>query len=88
MILHQGTLDHWREKELISANGRRLLGALASGEPVSVPDLVDAVYGHRPDGGPNWAESSVRVLIWRTQKNLGGRIRIETGKSYSLTLLE
>ena len=86
-VLHNGTLDHWREKRVVSRNMRKLLGALASGEPRTVLELIDEVYDE-PGGGPLGAENCIRQLVFQTQKRLGGRVKIEPSPSYVLTLEE
>lgn len=79
-------MDRWREKGVISRNGRRLLGALASGEPRTIPELVDDVYGDRSDGGPLYADKCIHQLAFHIQKKLGGRVKIEPVRAYVLTL--
>ncbi len=87
MILHQGTLDCWCERGLVSDHGRKLLGALSSGEPRSVEQLIDAVYPN-PDNSPLGAENCIRQLIFQTQKRLEGRVNICIPHAYAMTLGE
>jgi hypothetical protein len=36
----------------------------------STDTLVDKVYGHRSDGGPDFARKAIHVRIWRINKRL------------------
>ena len=36
----------------------------------STDALVDAIYGHRADGGPDFAKKAIHVRIWRINKRL------------------
>lgn len=45
---------------------------------VTSAELVDILYGHRRDGGPEWAANSISVILHRLNKKiavLGLRIR-------------
>lgn len=56
---------------------RRLLRKLIdSGQPVTVDELIDALWGHCSDGGPLTAENNVKVYISRLRKNLRPGVRI------------
>lgn len=42
------------------------------GQRVPTKRLVSHMYGWREDGGPQWADQTVRVLIHRLRKKLNG----------------
>ena len=48
---------------------------------VSKAELLDVMYGHRADGGPDWSSRAVDVVMSRVRKALGGRkfLPSETG---------
>ena len=66
----------------------KIWNAVKMGMPdgISLADIVDKIYGHLPNGGPEWANKSVPVMIY--QMNLKTRlhgwvIRSEMGRHIS-----
>jgi hypothetical protein len=70
----------------------RLLDALArSGKRgLTMGQLVDALYAHRADGGPDWPVQGVCTLMYQQRarlKSLGYNIERGTGERYRLVRL-
>jgi DNA-binding response OmpR family regulator len=71
---------------------RRLIGALAAspGKVVPYSDIVDAVWGHDPEGGPLDAEGNVHVQLFLLRRRLakagiaGVKIVAHPGRGYEL----
>ncbi len=42
----------------------RVVAALAGGAALSMPELIDVVYGDDPDGGPETAAKCIEVIIF------------------------
>ncbi|MGI9489293.1 MAG: helix-turn-helix domain-containing protein [Geminicoccaceae bacterium] len=63
----------------------RLMGAKGF---VTMNDLIDALYGMEPDGGPLTADECVRVNMSRIRRKLGGTgVRI-VGRSWHGYMIE
>lgn len=60
-----------RSEELLL---RRLL-LVPAGARLTSADLVDCIYGHREDGGPEWAGTLTRVIV--------GRLRAKLAKAHA-----
>lgn len=54
----------------LSALRRKLVDLLAKAypDPISGPDLIEAIYGDDPDSGPEFAESALGDAIRRTRR--------------------
>jgi len=61
-------------------NAERIFDALcAAPYGLKMPELIDKVYGDRPDGGPEWAVTCIQVTVMnfnRRAKKNGRRLRI------------
>lgn len=55
---------------MFSPTERVVIASLRHDSPVSTDQIVDAIYGSRQDGGPEWARGVVRVLVHRAQAKL------------------
>ena len=61
------------------------------GEPFRVSSIVLLAYSNRDDGGPLWAEGTVRVVIYQLKNRIrpyGWGIRNHHGYGYSLHRLD
>ena len=58
----------------LSPQERKVLSRLiqARGGRVDMPQLVEAVYGHQPDGGPDRAHAIVKVRVSTLRSALDG----------------
>lgn len=70
----------------------RLLEVLAAGQSrfISIENLTDQVYSEDPQGGPEWALSTVRSTIVRLRRKLaiqGWEIESRWGVGYRLVRL-
>lgn len=54
------------------------------GRHVLHPDLIDAVYGHRPDGGPETGDAVIKVIVHRIRRKAKANIVTEHGIGYAL----
>ena len=73
--------------ELVGLQRRIFEAVLRAGDTrISTDDLVGVIYSDRSDGGPNWANSTVRRLVFEINKKLrplGFRIHGKVGRSSS-----
>lgn len=70
---------------VVTPQGRRILERMLAGNggPVASESLIDACYGHRPDGGPLNAKRVIQALICQNNARLrpyGWRIRGRLGR--------
>lgn len=64
-----------------------LLALASTRAHISKAELIDALYGDDPDGGPDFADSVVKVHICRLRRKLapyGWKIDTEYNRGYAL----
>ena len=58
--------------------------ATFKGRPVLHPDMLDAVYGHRADGGPATGDAVIKVIVHRVRQKAKANIVTSHGIGYAL----
>ena len=59
-----------RGVHLTKSEARLVLALKGRNRPVTRSAILDALYGDRPDGGPDWAESNVQVFVSRIRAKI------------------
>lgn len=70
---------------------RRVLDALKDGRPRSLRQLADIVYDDDLNGGPDWAESSVKTTISHHRRELaayGWNLTGASGRGYTISAIQ
>ena len=72
----------------LSRSEGAILSRLASGRSVPMRDVIDSLYGHREDGGPDDPENTIKVMACKLRKKLvGSPIQIDRMRFGEMRLL-
>lgn len=59
----QGLIDDAADLDKLTPSEKRLLSILSkAGNGISIDAIVDRMYAHRDDGGPDWAKNTIHVI--------------------------
>jgi len=65
----RGTIEH-NVFDILTPSERNIYTAIWKRKALTIHQLVEALYGHRPDGGPEFADKSIHVIVSRLNKKL------------------